>query len=413
MAHLTDGEIRRAISRVERSRKQEDLSDGEGRGVGRLVLVLKPMPTRVTADWVAQQHANRKRTRRKLGSYPSMSLAAAREIFERDFTPVIQKKASIRIAGDARSGTVADLFQAYVANLRDNGKTSWRDAEKSLQNVADVIGRDRPAREVEAGEIVEAIRPIYRRGSKAMADHVRGYVRAAYSWGMKAEHDYRSSAPRRFGIIANPAASIPTEPKKVGTRWLNEDEFVRLYRWLEAPEVRTPLAYTQALRVLMLTGQRVQEIAGLHVSQWDASAGIIDWSRTKNGRPHTLPVPSLAAELLNQVKPGPTGWLFPSAADRRESVSHQSLYCFLWRQRDRGVIPFVTNRDLRRTWKTLAGKAGLSKEIRDRLQNHAPQDVGSKNYDRWSYMPEKRAAMVRWDAFVRQLLDAEVERSAA
>jgi hypothetical protein len=31
----------------------------------------------------------------------------------------------------------------------------------------------------------------------------------------------------------------------------------------------------------------------------------------------------------------------------------------------------VTNRDLRRTWKTLAGKAGVPKEIRDRIQNHA------------------------------------------
>jgi hypothetical protein len=30
---------------------------------------------------------------------------------------------------------------------------------------------------------------------------------------------------------------------------------------------------------------------------------------------------------------------------------------------------------LRRTWKTLAGKAGVPKEIRDRIQNHALQDV--------------------------------------
>jgi integrase len=64
----------------------------------------------------------------------------------------------------------------------------------------------------------------------------------------------------------------------------------------------------------------------------------------------------------------------------------------------------VTNRDLRRTWKTLAGQAGISKEIRDRLQNHTLQDVSSKSYDRWSYMPEKRAAMEKWDAFVRSLL---------
>ena len=76
----------------------------------------------------------------------------------------------------------------------------------------------------------------------------------------------------------------------------------------------------------------------------------------------------------------------------------------MWRQRQRDVIPFVTNRDLRRTWKTLAGKAGVPKEIRDRIQNHALQDVSSKSYDRWTYLPEKRAGMERWNRFVVGIL---------
>lgn len=46
----------------------------------------------------------------------------------------------------------------------------------------------------------------------------------------------------------------------------------------------------------------------------------------------------------------------------------------------------------------------MPKEIRDRLQNHALQDVSSKNYDRCHYMPEKRAGMEKWDKFVRALL---------
>jgi len=37
---LTDGAIRQAIKRVETGGKQESLTDGEGRGTGRLVLVL-------------------------------------------------------------------------------------------------------------------------------------------------------------------------------------------------------------------------------------------------------------------------------------------------------------------------------------------------------------------------------------
>lgn len=94
-------------------------------------------------------------------------------------------------------------------------------------------------------------------------------------------------------------------------------------------------------------------------------------------------------------------------------MNHGTLYSFVWRQRDRGVIPFATNRDLRRTWKTLAGKVGISKEIRDRIQNHALQDVSSKNYDRWSYLPEKRAAMAKWDRYVRGLLARKKLKQAA
>jgi len=404
MPSLTNGEIHKALKRVKKTGRQETLLDGEGRGTGRLALVLKAMPTRVTADWMAQQWRDDKRIKKKLGSYPSMSLALAREIFQRDFADMIQKGRSIKIVGDTRPGTVADLFEAYVKYLKDEDKPSWKEAEKGLNKIADALGRNRPAREIEPDEIVEVIRPIYERGKKSMADHVRSYVHAAYSWGLKSEHDYRSASQRRFRLVYNPAAGIPTEPKNVGTRWLDEDEFVRLYRWLECPDTPVHPPYTRAVRILMLTGQRVEEIARLHVDNWDAEERIIDWSKTKNGVPHAVPVPPIAAELIESIKPNEHGWFFPSAKDPKRPVSHGTLYSFMWRQRYRGIIPVVTNRDLRRTWKTLAGQAGVPKEIRDRIQNHALQDVSSKNYDRWNYMREKRAGMTKWDKFVRAML---------
>jgi integrase len=154
----------------------------------------------------------------------------------------------------------------------------------------------------------------------------------------------------------------------------------------------------------MLTGQRVEEIARLHVDNWDAAEKIIDWSKTKNGAPHAISVPPIAAELIESIKPNKYGWFFPSAKDPKRPVSHGTLYSFMGRQRDRGVIPVVTNRDLRRTWKTLAGQAGLSKEIRNRIQNHALQDVSSNSYDRRTYMREKRSGMTKWDKFARAML---------
>ena len=267
--------------------------------------------------------------------------------------------------------------------------------------------------EIEAEEIIELIRPIYERGAKSMADHVRSYIHAAFSWGMKSDNDYRQQSARRFRIPFNPATGIPTEPKVKGTRWLDEDEFVQLYRWLECPDTPVHPPYTRAVRILMLTGQRVEEIASLHIDQWDAKEKIIDWSTTKNDQPHAVPVPNLAAELISSINVNEYGWFFPSAKDPSKPVSHGTLYSFMWRQRDRGVIPYVTNRDLRRTFKTLTGKAGIPKEVRDRLQNHALQDVSSKHYDRWNYMAEKRAGMAKWDKFVRAMLAKKRLKAAA
>ena len=413
MPSLSDGTIRKALQRAEQTRKEITLADGDGRGVGRLVLILKPMPKRVTAEWMAQQWRGGKRTKSKIGSYPAVSLAGAREIFQRDFATAIQRGSSIKFSTDTRVGTVEDLFSGYVTYLREAGKPSWHDVEQSLNKIADILGRNRTARSITPDDLLAIIRPIYQRGARAMADHVRSYIRAAFSWAIKSEHDYRSVSPRRFKLTFNPAASIPTEPKVVGNRWLDENEFVQLYRWLEHPDAPVHPPYTRAVRILMLTGQRVEEIARLHADQWDATERIIDWSKTKNGRPHAIPVPELAAELICSLIPNKYGWFFPSAMEPSQPVSANTLYSFMWRQRERGVIPFVTNRDLRRTWKTLAGKAGVSKEIRDRIQNHALQDVSSKSYDRWTYMPEKRGGMAKWNAFVTALLNNRLRKIAA
>jgi integrase len=156
---------------------------------------------------------------------------------------------------------VADLFEGYVQHLKETSKSSWREAEKGLNKIADVLGQNRFARDITPDDVLDVIRPIYARGKRAMADHVRSYIRSAYSWAIKSEHDYRSSSPRRFKLVCNPAAGIPTEPKTVGARWLDEDDFTKLYRWLECPDTPVHPPYTRAVRILMLTGQRVEEIA--------------------------------------------------------------------------------------------------------------------------------------------------------
>jgi integrase len=81
--------------------------------------------------------------------------------------------------------------------------------------------------------------------------------------------------------------------------------------------------------------------------------------------------------------------------------------------RKRGALPAdgeaeyqpFTARDLRRTVKTLMGKLGVSKELRDRLQNHALTDVSSKHYDRYDYLREKRNVMQAWETELQRIIN--------
>jgi hypothetical protein len=52
----------------------------------------------------------------------------------------------------------------------------------------------------------------------------------------------------------------------------------------------------------------------------------------------------------------------------------------------------------------MTARAGLSKDIRDRIQNHAKSDVSAVHYDMYDYLVEKRAAMQVWNAYLTKML---------
>jgi hypothetical protein len=139
---FSDGLVRQAIKRVHFTGREEILRDGEGQGVGRLTLVIRPMPKRVCTYWMAVQYRERRASKVKLGDYPAMGLAQAREVFERDYADLIQKGRSIKTARDSREGTVGDLFDAYVDYLRISNKSSWKETKKGLDKIADTLGRN-------------------------------------------------------------------------------------------------------------------------------------------------------------------------------------------------------------------------------------------------------------------------------
>jgi hypothetical protein len=53
------------------------------------------------------------------------------------------------------------------------------------------------------------------------------------------------------------------------------------------------------------------------------------------------------------------------------------------------------------------GALRISKDIRDRINNHASNDVSAKHYDRYDYLNEKREALETWCDWLRGLTDDE------
>lgn len=395
---LTEAVIKSAL----KAGKDVQLSDGKGRGAGRLILRIR----RGQADWFAQQWVHDRRTLSHIGTYPSTSLASARVEFATNHQAKIVKRESIK--DTVVTGTVSFLFSDYVSHLKTSGKRSWEDVEYVLTRMAELIGPEKPANQVTSRDVVEAIRPTYENGKPSMADHMRGYIRAAYGWAIRSQNDYRSKAHDKFRIKQNPAADIPTEPKRAGTRWLSSNEVRSLYHWKGTNNINRntdPRNYV-AIRLIILTGQRTEEIARLNSSMLNRDELLIEWPTTKPGRAHVLPITERMLDVLDAVTPNEHGLFFPSEVFHDRPVTDQTLRKVCTSFCKDTLTPRFSPRDLRRTWKTLSGQAGLTKDERDRLQNHALRDISSVHYDRYDYLREKRSAMAKWDEWIFSRLNA-------
>lgn len=387
---ITEPALQKALRAVAAGKLGEvKLTDPAPRGAGRLVAKVRPG----LVEWYARRTLpDGRRAMQKLGTWPAMSIAEARRAFTDSPVPAPAGAATV-----LRAATFADLAAGYLASLEAAGKRT-RQPKALLDHAVEVVGGQRPAGEVTPADIVAVIKPIFDRKARVQADKMRVFLNAAFRWGMKAEHDYRVATPRKWGIKANPVEAVPrdAEADRVGERWLSAKEFTDLLHWAEASTAPS----RRAVALLALTGQRVHEIIDLRPEQWDSEKRLLSWPKTKNGLPHTVPVCARAAAILDGIEAGPGGWMFPSRLDPCQPMTDAGVLRALQKYAARWKLDAFTGRDLRRTWKTLAGEAGLTKQERDLLQNHVEGDVSSRHYDRWQYLPEKRAAVTKWEAWL-------------
>lgn len=318
----------------------------------------------------------------------------------------------LRLREEAKQGSVAQLFDLYVTWLESAGKRSAPEVRRSLdRDVTPTLGADTKAKDVEPDDIREVLSRIVQQGHLVYANRVRGYMSAAFTQGIHHDNSPARLDTIQFGLKYNPVTSVPKAIKSepVGERDLSRSEIRDLWAALTTGDSCT-LGVATAVKLMLATGLRVQEVVEARWSEIDLEAKRweLPASRTKKARAHVVPLNAVAASLLERLKSWSAGsiYLFPHHHRKGNDLpmAWRSPNQMLTRLCEDKGWERITARDIRRTVKSRMGEAGISKDLRDRLQGHAMTDVSSKHYDRYDYLPEKTAAANQWGMALMKIL---------
>ncbi len=397
--------------------------DTRTRGAGRLGVQVFPSGSKM---FVFRYKRGGKWAFIQIGSFPILTLADARDKAKAlsqtirdglDPKDELERQAKERDQAKReheQQGTIEQLFRSYTEQMKKDGKRTHRAVLVALEKETfPHLSKTTKAKDVTAHDIKIILAHMIRRGADTQSNRVRSYLMAAFNYGLKHDNDPANFIDdAKFGLVMNPVAAIPKQKAAecVGERFLTWAETRQLLDDMEQ-SMSLGLTLRSLIRLCFFTGgQRPYELAA---SRWTS----IDWQKltmtitadiSKNGRTHLIPLTDSAIRVLKeqQASTADSPFIFAHASKPDEHMPMASLSQAIDRYRKRSKMAHFIPRDFRRTCKTLMGELGIAKDLRDRLQNHALNDVSSKHYDRYEYLPEKCQALALWE---RHLLQIETE----
>jgi integrase len=207
---------------------------------------------------------------------------------------------------------------------------------------------------------------------------------------------------QRRKVEKNPCDGVHRpETPKARDRVLSNAEIVSF--WRACDQVGEP--FSQALKLLLLTGSRLNEVAGMRRDELsEDGAWKIPGTRTKNRKPHVVPLPPMARDILSTVTPiaGKAGFVFTTTGASPISG---------WSKTKRRIDATMETspwrlHDLRRTAATGMAKLGVAPHVVEAALNHisgAKADVAG-TYNLYAYEPEKKAALEAWARHVEAVV---------
>jgi integrase len=296
---------------------------------------------------------------------------------------------------ERHAATFSAVIDRYLAQKRAMlRRRSLIETERHLR-VHWATFHAQPIDSMRRADVVARLDDLVESSGPVAADRAKAAISSLFNWAIE-----------RGYLDANPASGIKRRNGNgARTRVLSIDELRAVWRALVEDD------YGRILKLLILTGQRRDEIGGLRWEEVDFDARLIRLpaERVKNKQPHDVWLSDPALAILagcprfeghetvfgRNPHTGFSGWSKAKAAlDERLGAS---------------VKPWTLH-DLRRTFDTLCNeKLSLDPNHVDAVLNHvsAPAKAGVRRvYNLAQYAEQKRAALEAWGAHITQLVGA-------
>jgi integrase len=358
------------------------------------------------ASWACRYRHGGQSRKLTLGPYPAIDLKRARDLARAALAkaaegadPAAEKQASRRASRVPNDHDliekVVPLFVARYARPNQREETAY-ETERVLNREVVSRWKGRRLSAIGKADIHELLDSIMDRGSPIQANRTLAAFRRLCGWAV--ERGLISTSPCA-GIRA-PAAETSRD------RVLTDDELQAVWQGAEA--ISWP--FGAIVRMLILTGQRRGEVAGMRRQELDldAKTWTLPKERCKNGVEHVVPLSSAAIELLGSL-PRIAGELVfsfngravPDGFDRAKKRIDAYIA-----GRNGKPIPAWRLHDLRRTFASGCARLGVQLPVVEKLLNHTSGSFRGVAgvYQRHDFAGEQRAAVETWARHVEALV---------
>jgi integrase len=317
-----------------------------------------------------------------IGTYPEINLASARAEAWKIIDDAKQGIAPEQKKKVTEKGTFGAIAAAFMTDYAKDHRT-----RKEMQRKIDVYlaaWHNIQITDIRRADIKELIR-VKARTAPIMANRLLSLITKIFNWALKEEL-----------IESSPAMQIDRPGKETEReRSLSADEIKTV--WAAFGKLGYP--FGPLFKMLLVTGQRRGEVAGMKWSEINGEGWRLPGERTKNGKGHLVPLSSLARDILKDI-PQIGELVFRSRTDTPLQGWNKPVKRLLCEPME----PWRLH-DLRRTFATHLRSLGVDRLVVSKLLNHAEAGI-THIYDRYSADPEKSAAVERWANRLREIISS-------